>query len=74
MLRGVGAQVSQNLFDAEFAEVRLSQSEAMRESIVGVSVDEELVDLTRFQKHFQANTRVLETTNRLMDEVMRMIG
>ena len=74
MMRGVGAQVSQNLFDAEFAEVRLSQSEAMRESVVGVSVDEELVDLTRYQKHFQANTRVLETTNRLMDEVMRMIG
>lgn len=74
MLRGVGAEVSQNLFDAEFAEVRLSQSEAMRESVVGVSVDDELVDLTRFQKHFQANTRVLETTNRLMDEVMRIVG
>ena len=74
MLRSVGAEVSQNLFDAEFADVRLSQSEAMRESVVGVSVDDELVDLTRFQKHFQANTRVLETTNRLMDEVMRIVG
>lgn len=74
MLRGVGSEVSQNLFDAEFASVRLSQSEAMRESIEGVSVDDELVDLTRFQKHFEANARVLETTNRLLDEVMRLMG
>ena len=46
----------------------------MRDSIEGVNVDDELVDLTRFQKHFQANTRVLDTANRLMDEIMRMIG
>ena len=46
----------------------------MRESVVGVSVDDELVDLTRYQKHFQANTRVLETTNRLLDDLMRLVG
>ncbi|MGB0647436.1 MAG: flagellar hook-associated protein FlgK [Bradymonadia bacterium] len=74
MVRGIGNEVQQNTFDAEFAEIRLAQSDAMRDSIEGVNVDDELVDLTRFQKHFQANTRVLDTANRLMDEIMRMIG
>jgi flagellar hook-associated protein 1 FlgK len=74
LVRGVGSDVRQNMFDAEFASVRLAQSDAMRESVEGVNVDDELVDLTRFQKHFEANTRVLETANRLMDEIMRMIG
>ena len=74
IVRGVGSDVKQNMFDAEFASIRLAQSDSMRESIEGVNVDDELVDLTRFQKHFQANTRVLETANRLMDEIMRMIG
>ena len=73
MVRGIGNEVQQNTFDAEFAEIRLAQSDAMRDSIEGVNVDDELVDLTRFQKHFQANTRVLDTANRLMDEIMRMI-
>ncbi len=74
LVRGVGSDVKQNMFDAEFASIRLAQSDAMRDSVEGVSVDDELVDLTRFQKHFEANTRELETAKRLMDEIMRMIS
>ena len=74
VLRSVGSAVDANRTSAEFATLRLAQSETMRESVVGVSVDDELVDLTRYQKHFQANTRVLETTNRLLDDLMRLVG
>ena len=32
-----------------------------------------MVDLTRFQKHFEASARVMDTVNRLMDEIMSLV-
>ena len=43
-----------------------------RESLIGVNLDEELVNLIRFQKAFGANARVISTTNELMDIVTQL--
>ena len=38
-----------------------------------VSIDDEMIDLTRFQKHFEANSRVVTTVNQLLDSILQLI-
>ncbi|MEE2787574.1 MAG: flagellar hook-associated protein FlgK [Myxococcota bacterium] len=73
IVRSVGSEVAQNTRNLDVQEARFNQSEALRNSIEGVSIDDEMVDLTRFQKHFEASARVMDTVNRLMDEIMSLV-
>lgn len=45
-----------------------------RDSVSGVSLDEEMADLVRFQRAFQANSRVFQTINELLDNVISQLG
>lgn len=45
-----------------------------RASVSGVSLDEELADLTRFQRAFQASSRVFSIIDNLLDEVVNRLG
>jgi len=73
VVRRVGSDVAQNQTYAEFHQARFEQSDALRESIEGVSLDDEMVDLSRYQKHFEASARVMDTVNRLMDEILQLV-
>jgi len=42
----------------------------IRESVTGVSLDEEMVALTRFQRAYQAASRVLTTADELLEELL----
>ncbi|MGC6416958.1 MAG: flagellar hook-associated protein FlgK [Bradymonadia bacterium] len=72
-VRAVGADVSRTEHLADFHQARFEQSDSLRESIEGVSIDDEMVDLNRFQKHFEASARVMDTVNRMMDEIMQLV-
>ena len=72
-MRSVGHTTASNADFAEIHQARFEQSDALRESIEGVSLDDEMVDLSRYQKHFEASARVMSTVNRLMDEVLQLI-
>ncbi len=69
--------VGQRRQDAEqMLEVRQAvedQAYAMRESISGVSLDEEMVALTQYQRSYQAAAQVLSVVNELMDELVRTL-
>lgn len=45
----------------------------LRDSVSGVSLEEEALDLLRFQDAYQAAARVLTTTNEMLDELMRIV-
>lgn len=47
--------------------------EQKQQSISGVSIDEELIDLIKLQHLFQAASKVIQTTSQLLDTVVRMV-
>lgn len=45
-----------------------------RDSVSGVSLDEEMADLLKFQRAFQASSRVFSVVNELLDTVVNRLG
>jgi flagellar hook-associated protein 1 FlgK len=47
---------------------------SQRDSVSGVSMDEELADLTRFQRAFQASSRFFNVVDSLLENVVNQLG
>ena len=45
-----------------------------RESISGVDINEEVVDMIKFSSAFQANSRVLQTISEMIDTLINRTG
>ena len=50
-----------------------SSLQAQKESISGVSLDEEAISLLKFERAFQGASRFVTVVDELLDELMRMI-
>jgi flagellar hook-associated protein 1 FlgK len=70
---GVGASIASAEAEASLRADTAAQADAARESLVGVSVEEEMVAMTRFQRAFEATTRVLRTADELLADFMRNV-
>jgi flagellar hook-associated protein 1 FlgK len=55
-------------------EAMTAQIEQVKESISGVSLDEEMVNLTKFQRAFEAASRVLTTADELLEDLINTLG
>ncbi len=69
----VGSAVSSAKGLATGADLVLSQSEAQRDSISGVSLDEEMTNLIKYQRSFEAAARLVNTTDELFQTVLNMV-
>ena len=65
---------------AQAAETRKEGSEAVaneannrRQSVEGVNLDEELVNLTTYQQAFNASARMIQAANELFDVLVNMV-
>lgn len=47
---------------------------SQRDSVSGVSMDEELADLVKYQRSFQASSRVIQVIDELLDTVVNRLG
>jgi flagellar hook-associated protein 1 FlgK len=54
------------------ADATLAQVDAMRESISGVSTDDEMISLMRYQRAYQASLRVIETADQMMQQLLNL--
>ncbi len=52
----------------------VGQIYALRESMGGVSLDEEMVALSRYQRAYEAAAMVLNTANELLEELINRVG
>jgi len=68
----IGTAAASARSDADAAQGILETLQTQRESLSGVSLDEEAVNLMREQRAFQGAARLISTVNELMDVVINM--
>ncbi len=51
----------------------VTQLENYRESVAGVSLDEEMINLVKYQHAYEAAARVINTVDEMLDTVLNMV-
>lgn len=69
---GVDGQATQSLMDNQ--QLLLSNITTSRESVMGVSLDEEMTDMIRFQHAYSANARMINTMDEMLDLIVNRLG
>lgn len=69
---GISKQHADNMVSNQ--EVLMGQLEMRRESTSGVSIDEEVTNMIKFQKGFEANARVIATLTEMLDVLINRTG
>ncbi len=70
----VGNRTASASADAELRASIFQQSEALRESLSGVSLDEEMVALQRYQRGYEAATHLISVVDQLFEELMTRVA
>jgi flagellar hook-associated protein 1 FlgK len=73
LVSDVGLAVQQTGSYYEHQSQMVLQLENYRESISGVSIDEETVNLIKFQNAYQAAAKLISTADEMMQTVLNMI-
>ena len=68
---GVQAQSSQAQLD--FQNSLLTQTQARRESVSGVSIDEEMIKLIQFQRGFESASLLVRTADEMYQSLINMV-
>lgn len=69
----VGTSVQQNQLARNGNDDALTQLKNLRDSQSGVSIDEEMTNLMKYQKGFEASAKYLSTVNTMMDSIIGLV-
>jgi len=69
----LGARVSDAYAMAEGSRLALHRAEAWRESVSGVSLDEEMAQLIRFQLAFNASAKLINMADKMLEAVIMLV-
>ncbi len=68
---GALAQMAKN--NGEHSAMVAEQLQLKQESVSGVSIDEEMTNLIRFQQAYSASARIISKVDELLDNIIRMV-
>jgi flagellar hook-associated protein 1 FlgK len=71
---GIGNDVQQADTNATDSQSLQTQLQSQQQSVSGVSVDEEMVNVIQYQQLYEAAAKVVETTSTLMDTAISMVS
>jgi len=74
IVESIGARTSQATIDRDAADGLLKQSQAQRDSVAGVNLDDEAADLVKFQQAYNASARVIQVARDTFDTLFQLIG
>jgi flagellar hook-associated protein 1 FlgK len=74
LVTGIGGDSQSAKRNAENSRVLVDALSNRRDSISGVSLDEEMVNLTRFQRGYQASARALSAMDEMIDLLINRTG
>jgi flagellar hook-associated protein 1 FlgK len=69
----IGTDLQDASSHADFQKSLLSELQALQQSASGVNIDEEMINLIKYEQVYQAASKVISTTRDLMDTLMQMI-
>lgn len=69
----IGIATGKAAIDLEQSEGTLAQTQAIRDRISGVSLDEEAANLVKYQHAYQASAKVMSTAQQTFNAIMDMI-
>lgn len=70
----IGADVSQATRTNDAAQAVLTTISDKRDSVSGVSLDEEVTNMLRFQRGYQASSRMMSTLDDMLDKLINSTG
>ena len=70
----IGQRKAQAAQDSDLRASMKSQVESMRSSQEGVSVDEEMINLTKYQRAYEAASKLVSTADQLLQSLMNEVG
>jgi flagellar hook-associated protein 1 FlgK len=71
---GIGTDVSEALRQEANAQALTDSVENRRQSVAGVSLDEEMTNLVRFQRAYQASARAMSTMDDMLEQLINRTG
>jgi flagellar hook-associated protein 1 FlgK len=70
---GLGSLIDGAGSELTLRESTVAHATTLRESASGVSLDEEMVNLSRYQRAYEASLRVLRTADEMLAELVNML-
>ncbi len=69
----IGSEVSDAKMDSDYQTIIMNQLENQRESISGVSIDEEMIQLIKYQMGYTAAGKLVNSAEELLDTLIDLI-
>jgi len=69
----IGAKINENRLLSDTAQLSKKQMESWRESVSGVSIDEEMSKMIQYENAFNAAAKLTQTLSKMLDTVMTLV-
>jgi flagellar hook-associated protein 1 FlgK len=73
LVSGIGSRIGGTEATVSAQELILGQLDNQRNAVSGVSLDEEMTNLIKFQRSYEAAARVVNTVNELFQSILNMV-